>query len=230
MKHLSTHHNRSSARLPNCLTCKDLLQSVSCSLRLSTDFLTVEVDSRQDQSYISLDRAPVPKCHQVAKWFNLIRWINKVLIGGGVERWRDHRGQGRDASLFLENRAYMATSYSHARLYIYRLPRQIAVTITHAQQEAFRSLSLSLTDVSAQSCRPPGLCCPSRRCLFWLASLRASFTTGITGTGGTPTSLWWEWNSNGKVTTLWGCECDVWITQVFSGCGWWDGTDVHEGV
>lgn len=67
MSSSSRHHNRSSTRLPNRLTCKDLLHSFCSSLHLNAAFLTVEMDSGQDRGYISLGRAPEPKCHQVAK-------------------------------------------------------------------------------------------------------------------------------------------------------------------
>lgn len=58
------------------------------------------------------------KCHPVAKWLKVIRWINRVLIGKGVQEGNRPLKPKKEC-LFSENGAYAVTSRSHTQVYIY---------------------------------------------------------------------------------------------------------------
>lgn len=70
-----------------------------------------------------IDCFPNLKCHPVAKWLKLIRWINRVLIEKSVQEG-NRPLKPKKRCLFSENGAYVVTSHSHTQVYIYTLPQQ----------------------------------------------------------------------------------------------------------
>lgn len=140
------------------------------------------------QSTACFDCSPKLMCHPVVKWLKLIRWINRVLIGKGVQEG-NRLLKAKKRCPFSESRAYVVTSHSHTQVYKYRLPQQDQ----HYNRNQLSRKLLSpilLLPVKAKSCWQPGLCCQKKPWRFLLASLPALFTKVIMATGETPILQW----------------------------------------